>query len=776
MDTNTIDQILHLVEKSQRILLLTHARADADGLGAMISTYLILKDLGKTVTAVTNDPAPDNLGFLPAIDIVQNSLASSHDFIITLDCSQTPLNKIKYNLEGNRVNIIVSPKNGDFSEKDVSFSQGIEQYDLIMTFDTGNLEHLGPIYEQNTEMFFKTPLVNIDHHSSNTDFGQVNLVDLVASSTTEVLYGLLLQMEKQADKKLITEDIATLLLAGIITDTGSFQHANTSPRSMEVAAKLLDLGARQQEIIKNIYKTKKLSTLKLWGIVLSKVQVDPTYRMVWSTISQEDLRDSGADSEETGSIIDDLLCNTPGAEVIFLIKHNTDGVISVSMRSTSNQVDVGSLCAEMGGGGHVRAAGFKVRDGRSFEQVMSEVITKVHDFQKERLNIHEAETEMSEMESEKPQSTPTMDETVYELPEKKTEEVILADHSEPSGSKQETYLDFDTPTTAPKPKKELPALKKEKKKAVTKEVEVTEKVKPKRKRRHKKSSPKQVDIAETSNSQIPEIASITPAEANEREKPNEIKKSMVAEPTMPGSPDFTPMIETSQPMEAVPSPATPTPTTEIPQPMENVASPSIPNPAPEMTMSNPTETVYAPQWQTTPPVISTSPMVTEETPVMPPTTSQPDATQFYSAPVAAVTETPVMAPQPVIQPQVTVPYSAPVVATPPVAVPQTPVVMPEAIQNTPPVMNSPVPPMDFIPSVAVPEAQPAVVPTPPVMPEAQIPVVTTNPVVETVVPPVNATPEAPATAPLPTQANPPMTPPISPSEPLPDVPDWLKAE
>ena len=115
--------------------------------------------------------------------------------------------------------------------------------------------------------------------------------------------------------------------------------------------------------IKNIYKTKKLSTLKLWGIVLSKVQVDPVYRMVWSTISKEDLDEAGASSEETGSIIDDLLTNAPGAEIIFLVKHNDQGYTSVSMRSTSTSIDVGKICAQFGGGGHKR---FNSGAGRKF--------------------------------------------------------------------------------------------------------------------------------------------------------------------------------------------------------------------------------------------------------------------------------------------------------------------------------------------------------------------------------------------------------------------------
>ncbi|MBU1017907.1 DHH family phosphoesterase [Patescibacteria group bacterium] len=456
MDKNLYDQIISLTDKSQKILLLTHAKADCDGLGAALSLYLILKEMGKEVAVATNDPAKENQNFLPAIDILQNSLAGSSDFVISLDTSKTPIGKIKYNTEGNRLNIIITPKNGVFSGEDVFFEHGKNKYDLIFTLDTGNFEHLGPIYDANVEMFYETPVINIDHHSSNTDFGQVNLVNVTAASTTEVLYEFLIHWGNKLNQKLITEDIATLLLAGIITDTGSFQHANTSPRAMETASKLLDLGARQQEIIKNIYKTKKLSTLKLWGIVLSKIQVDPVHRMVWSAISQEDLQEADAVSEETEGIIDDLLTNAPGAEIIFLIKHNPD-CVSVSMRSTGNQIDVGKLSAEMGGGGHARAAGFKVRDGRPFDQIASEVVAKIREFQAERLNLHGEDLKKPEQDDsvktqdfaspQKPESEviKPRQEEVYqgEKPDKKPEEKP-ADNQ----PKQTTYLDFKAPQPA----------------------------------------------------------------------------------------------------------------------------------------------------------------------------------------------------------------------------------------------------------------------------------------------------------------------------------------
>lgn len=441
MNQQDRDQIINLINKSQKILLLTHAKADCDGLGSMISMYLALKALGKEVVAATNDPAPEALSFLPSINIVQNSI-SSNNFVIQLDITKTPLSKIKYNMndDHSKVNIIITPKEGTFSQEDLSFEKGDATFDLIMTFDTGNLEHLGPIYDQNSEMFFSTPLINIDHHASNTDYGQVNYVDMVAASTTEVLLDLLQEMERHFEKSFINEDVATLLLAGLITDTGSFQHANTSPRAMEVAAKLLDYGARQQEIIKNIYKTKKLSTLKLWGTVLSKVETDPIHRLVWSSISQKDLSETGASAEESEGIIDELLSNAPGAEIIMLFKYHEEGYLSASMRSTTNSADVGKIATEMGGGGHIRAAGFKRRDDTNLDKLISETLEKAKEYQATRLNLH-AENFGNEPKIEEPK--PSM-EPRNKPDEKKEAQPLPTSTNAIPENKEKTvqYLDF----------------------------------------------------------------------------------------------------------------------------------------------------------------------------------------------------------------------------------------------------------------------------------------------------------------------------------------------
>ena len=318
--------------------------------------------------------------FLPTISVINHEFAPGNDFIVTLDCEKNKIDSIKTKLEPNKVNVIITAKHGQFSAKQVSFTHGPAKYDLIITVDTADLLQLGRFYEDNTELFTKIPVINIDHHASNEQFGKINHVDIMASATTELLLPLIEAMEKQTETKLMDEDIATLLLAGIITDTGSFQNANTTPKAFAVAAQLVKYGARQQEIIQHIFKTKRLSMLRLWGRILSNIKVDNKNHFVWATISRKDFQDTGARDDETGGIIDELMTNAPGTEIVLILKHRNDGYIGGSIRTLNPSIDASAIAEMFGGGGHTRAAGFKIKsdDFAGTEQMVVEKIRGFH--------------------------------------------------------------------------------------------------------------------------------------------------------------------------------------------------------------------------------------------------------------------------------------------------------------------------------------------------------------------------------------------------------------
>lgn len=405
MTDPTQKNIIDLIKRSQKILVLPSSPPDGDSLGSAIALYMSLRKLGKEITVISSDPVPEVFDFLPNIKIVGNKLMSSKDFIITIDCRKTKVDKVKSNIEDDKINIIITPENGQISEDDISFNKGRISYDLIITVDCAELTQLRVVYEENIELFNQIPVINVDHHVSNTHFGKINNVDIMASSTTELLLPLLEELSKAEEIDLIDEDIATLLLTGIITDTGSFQNANTTPRAFERASELIAYGARQQEIIQYIYKTKQLSQLKLWGRVLSKIQTDEKYRIVWSVASQQDFLDTGSTSEETGDIIDELMTNAPGAEIVLLMKEKKDGSISVSMRSTTPAVDVSKIAENFSGGGHTQASGFMLND-MPLRDAEYKVINAIKEYQAERLHFVEEDKKPTPVE-EKPIETPT---------------------------------------------------------------------------------------------------------------------------------------------------------------------------------------------------------------------------------------------------------------------------------------------------------------------------------------------------------------------------------
>jgi len=327
---------------------------------------------------ISSEPVPKDLKFLPMIEKLDGEFKSDGNFLITI---KAHIRDIRHEIMPGKVNIILSPEEGAaISEENIYFNQNIEDYDLIITVDTGGLEQLGDFYEKHLDLFKQLPVINIDHHASNTLFGVLNLVDSQASATTEILTPLIAKIETRVDKKFIDSDLATLLLAGIITDTGSFQHSNTTPKAFSIAAQLLAQGARQQEIIKNIYKTKSLSTLRLWGQVLSKIQFEKDYHLVWSTISQADLQETGAEMEESGAIIDELLNNAPGAEIVALFKEKQEGLLSCSLRTTTDQADASLIAEIFGGGGHKRAAGFRLK-GIDFEEGVRKIVNAIREVQ-----------------------------------------------------------------------------------------------------------------------------------------------------------------------------------------------------------------------------------------------------------------------------------------------------------------------------------------------------------------------------------------------------------
>ncbi len=371
LPTSTYAAATQAIQQHQRLLIIPHANVDPDGISSALACAQLFTAIGKDVTVICPDTLPESLSFLPGFEMLTQEIAESQNFIVTVDLDEgVEVDKLRYTVEDRKVNIIVVPKKGRIRAEQVSFGAGERQYDLIVAVDTADLALMGRFYAEHVDLFSEVPILNIDHHISNTQYGQLQLIDPTAASATEVLYTWFMQHPDW--KHRITADMATLLLAGLITDTRSFQNPTTTPRSLEIAAELLERGARQQEIIQQIYKTKPLSTLKIWGRALNRIQVDRAAGIVWSSVSREDLQEMESTSKETHGILDELISTIPGADVYALFTEVEEGGLKASMRSTA-AIDVSRLSGEcFGGGGHARAAGFRIRSFENFQlQVLS---------------------------------------------------------------------------------------------------------------------------------------------------------------------------------------------------------------------------------------------------------------------------------------------------------------------------------------------------------------------------------------------------------------------
>lgn len=362
MELTPKQQTIELVRQANNILLLTHKNPDGDSLGSILALTMALKKLDKNPTAVVIDPVPAFLSFLPNKEMLDKKIDYNSDLILHLDVSKVQIGNLGYKqlTDQQKVAIVITPKSGKFEKDDISFPEQKPNYDLVIVLDTPDLARLGSVADNFADIFYEMPVINIDHHPGNDYFGKVNWIDLTATSTAEILVALLESLGQ--GKSLLDPDIATCLLTGITTDTASFQNANTTPKSFTVAAQLVAAGARQQEIVRHIYKTKPLSTLKLWGLALSHIVENKDYSFVYSTLSKEDFSSAGAAEHESSGVIDDLIKSADNSRFVMLLSEKRGG-LHASLRSIEKGTDLTQIAHLFGGGGHDLAAAFEIPGG-----------------------------------------------------------------------------------------------------------------------------------------------------------------------------------------------------------------------------------------------------------------------------------------------------------------------------------------------------------------------------------------------------------------------------
>lgn len=292
-----MDTLQPTLEKAQRILVVTHVGPDGDAIGSLTAVGLALTQLDKQVDMVCDDNVPERFRYLAGSQKVQNQ-----------------------------------PSN--------------EPYDVLIAVDCGDESRMGNAY---AELAAPRPfIINIDHHITNTHFGDINIIDAKATSTAEMLYGLLQQMGVD-----ITEEIAMCLLTGLVTDTLGFRIIGVTAKTLQVAGDLVDAGADLSFVTTNALILKQLSTVKLWQIGLANMKTQDG--LFWSAISYGDQQAIDFNGSSTNGLVN-ILADIDEAAIGAALLETSDGTVRVGWRCRP-PYNVSEIATELGGGGHPLAAG-----------------------------------------------------------------------------------------------------------------------------------------------------------------------------------------------------------------------------------------------------------------------------------------------------------------------------------------------------------------------------------------------------------------------------------
>jgi bifunctional oligoribonuclease and PAP phosphatase NrnA len=235
--------------------------------------------------------------------------------------------------------------------------------ELVFFFDSGNLERSGSSVKQ---IASHATIVNIDHHPSNSRFGDINVIEPEASAVGQMVMEMLDHFEYP-----ITPTIAINLYVALLTDTGGFRHENTTPRALEDAARLARLGADPGHIATQVYKMRPETTLKLSALALATMRIELEGKLTWAKVTRRMLREASAVMAESEGIID-TLNSIAGLELAILFKEVSSDLTKISVRSRG-AVDAAALCASFGGGGHIRAAGAEIE--KPMDEAVQQVLT-----------------------------------------------------------------------------------------------------------------------------------------------------------------------------------------------------------------------------------------------------------------------------------------------------------------------------------------------------------------------------------------------------------------
>lgn len=310
----TLEHILEEIKKAKKIVILTHENPDGDAIGSSLGMYIALRKMGKEPDIIIPE-LPRVYNFLPEIENVKK--------------------------EGQK-----------------------EPYDLAIALDCATIKMLNGWANYFEDAKVK---VTIDHHGTNTMYGDYNYVNPDAPACAQTLISIIQYFGVEIDKK-----IGTCLLTGIITDTGGFQYQSTTPETFEFAAELLQTGVNVSDVYKRVMNTMTKANFELRKRAIERMEFFKEGKIAFTYVTKEDIEEANAETGDFEGIVEEGR-NIEGVEVSIFLRETQKG-FKVSLRS-NDYVNVSDVCLLFGGGGHIHAAACTI--AQSLEQVKEKIVNEV---------------------------------------------------------------------------------------------------------------------------------------------------------------------------------------------------------------------------------------------------------------------------------------------------------------------------------------------------------------------------------------------------------------
>ena len=318
-----MDEIINRIKKARHLLVASHCDPDGDAIGSLLALGLAVGKLEKKVTIYNASPIPAVYRFLPSMERIVRQIkkAATYDAALILDC--------------------------------------------------GHISRVGDAHESLSQI---PVIINIDHHITNTRFGNIQLIDPTACSTAEIIYRLIKALNIPIDRA-----IATSIYTGILTDTGSFRFSNTNQAAFAISKEMVQLGVEPYDVAQQVFGKYSLGRIKLLNLALDSIEISDNGKLSIMTLTNEMFTETGTHPEDVDGMIN-YARRIEDVKVAALIQEQKNGKkqrndtrnFHVSLRSDGS-VDVAAIAGAFGGGGHSNAAGFQVE--MTMARLKSEIIT-----------------------------------------------------------------------------------------------------------------------------------------------------------------------------------------------------------------------------------------------------------------------------------------------------------------------------------------------------------------------------------------------------------------